>query len=321
MDKWLVGVDLGGTTIKLAFINFDGEIQQKWEIHTDISDQGINIVNDIANAIEAKIVELGKNKDDFVGIGMGAPGAVNPLNGSIFEAINLGWKDYPLQERLSEASKLPVFIENDANIAALGEMWKGVGAGAKNLVCITLGTGIGGGVIVNGSLVQGVSGAAGEIGHMTVVFENGYACNCGKSGCLETVASATGIVRIAMEGLKQHSDSALYRIFEERGSLTAEDVTSCVGEGDEYAIEVLDRVSHYLGLALANIGNVLNPEKIVIGGGVSKAGDILLHNLKAYFEKYAFVRVRKSTDLAIATLGNDAGVIGAAWLVKSRLVK
>lgn len=321
MDKWLVGVDLGGTTVKMAFINFEGEIQHKWEIKTDTSNQGENILNDIADAIDAKLVETEKNKDDLIGIGIGAPGSINPLNGNVFEAVNLGWKDYPLQEKLSEVSQLPVYVENDANIAALGEMWKGAGDGAKNLVCITLGTGIGGGVIVNGLLVQGASGAAGEIGHMPVVLHNGYACNCGKTGCLETVASATGIVRVAMEEISQHPDSALSKIYGETGSFSAKDVVDCASEGDRYAVKVLNQVSHYLGLAVANVANVLNPEKIIIGGGVSKAGSILLDNVETHFKKYAFIRVEKSTSLALATLGNDAGVIGAAWLVKSRLVK
>jgi len=321
MDKWLVGIDLGGTTIKLAFVNFDGEIQNKWEIQTDTSNQGKNIVNDITNSLNAKLIEFRKNKDDLVGIGIGAPGPINPLNGSVFEAVNLGWKDYPLREMLSDVSQLPVYIENDANIAALGEMWKGAGAGAKDLVCVTLGTGVGGGVIANGSLVQGASGAAGEIGHTQVILHNGYECNCGKKGCLETVASATGIVRVAMEEIKENSNSALYQILEKTGLLSAKDVASCANEGDSYALKVLDQVSNYLGLVLANVANVLNPEKIVIGGGVSKAGSILLDNIRIHFEKYAFERVRKSTKITIATLGNDAGVIGAAWLVKSRLVK
>lgn len=321
MEKWLVGIDLGGTTVKMAFIDFDGAIQHKWEIKTDTSNQGENILKNIADAIETKLVETGKKKDDLIGIGIGAPGPINPLNGNVFEAVNLGWKDYPLQEKLSEATELPVYVENDANIAALGEMWKGAGEGAKDLVCFTLGTGIGGGVIVNGLLVQGVSGAAGEIGHLPVVLHNGYACNCGKTGCLETVASATGIVRVAMEEVEQYPDSLLSKIYKETGAITAKDVAVSASEGDEYAKKVMDRVSSYLGLAVANVANVLNPEKIIIGGGVSRAGSILLDNVETYYEKYAFIRVKKSTQLALATLGNDAGVIGAAWLVKSRLVK
>ncbi|MBD3108135.1 ROK family glucokinase [Bacillus sp. AGMB 02131] len=321
MEKWLVGIDLGGTTVKMAFIDFDGAIQHKWEIKTDTSNQGENILKNIADAIQTKLVEAGKKKDDLIGIGIGAPGPINPLNGNVFEAVNLGWKDYPLQEKLSEATQLPVYVENDANIAALGEMWKGAGEGAKDLVCFTLGTGIGGGVIVNGLLVQGVSGAAGEIGHLPVVLHNGYACNCGKTGCLETVASATGIVRLAMEEIEQYPNSLLSKIYKETGALTAKDVADSAREGDEYAKKVMDRVSSYLGLAVANVANVLNPEKIIIGGGVSRAGSILLDYVETYYEKYAFIRVKKSTQLALATLGNDAGVIGAAWLVKSSLVK
>ncbi|WP_042345969.1 ROK family glucokinase [Bacillus massiliigorillae] len=321
MKKWLIGVDLGGTTTKLAFINLDGEIVHKWEIPTDISDKGVYITENIAKAIKAKLDELGQTNANVVGVGMGAPGAVDENTGIIFEAVNLGWTNYPLQDKLSTATGLPVVIENDANMAALGEMWKGAGDGAKDLVCVTLGTGVGGGVIVNGNMVSGISGAAGEIGHMTSVVENGYACNCGKTGCLETVASATGIVRVAMEKIESNPTSSLKKILDETGSISAKDVVICAEAGDEYALSVLDQVCFYLGLTLANVANVLNPEKIVIGGGVSKAGDILLNNILKYFKKYAFIRVRESTSISIATLGNDAGAIGAAWLVKNKFMK
>lgn len=321
MEKWLVGVDLGGTTTKIAFVTCNGEIIKKWEIPTDVSNKGQNITKNIAYAIEDKLSQLGKKKDQIIGIGMGAPGPVNTEIGVIYEAVNLGWSNYPLQEQLAKETGLSVIIENDANIAAVGEMWKGAGEGAKDLVCITLGTGVGGGVIANGSLVQGVSGAAGEIGHITVATENAYKCNCGKTGCLETVASATGIVRVAMEEIENNPTSDLAAILKKEGSITAKDVATCAQTGDEYALFVLDKVSQYLGLSLANVASVLNPEKIVIGGGVSKAGDILLNNIIKYFQQYAFVRVRESTSLSIATLGNDAGVIGAAWLVKNQFIK
>ncbi len=321
MEKWLIGVDLGGTTTKLAFITCDGEIVHKWEIPTDTSNKGQNITKNIAKAIDEKLAELGENKDRILGIGMGAPGPVNTEMGVIYEAVNLGWSNYPLQEELAKETGLSVIVENDANIAAVGEMWKGAGSGAKDLVCITLGTGVGGGVIANGSLVQGASGAAGEIGHITVVANNGYNCNCGKTGCLETVASATGIVRVALEKIGEFPNSALAVILNQEGKITAKDVATCAQQGDEYAVMVLDRVTNYLGLSLANVASVLNPEKIVIGGGVSKAGDILLNSINKYFQQYSFVRVRESTSLAIATLGNDAGVIGAAWLVKNQFLK
>jgi len=191
-EKWIVGVDLGGTTTKLAFINMIGEIIEKWEIPTDNSDEGQNITKNIARAIDEKLVELGHTKAELIGLGMGAPGPVNYETGEMINVVNLGWKDhYPLKSSLEEATGLTAVIENDANCAALGEMWKGAGEGAENLVCVTLGTGVGGGVIAGGKIVQGVNGAGGEIGHITSIPIGGARCNCGKTGCLETVASAT----------------------------------------------------------------------------------------------------------------------------------
>ncbi|MDQ0218316.1 ROK family glucokinase [Peribacillus cavernae] len=322
MEKWIMGVDLGGTTTKLAIVSIYGEILHKWEIPTDISENGKNITVDIAKAIDAKLEELGEPKSKLLGIGMGAPGPVNDVNGSIYEAVNLGWIDYPLRDLLEMETSVPAFIDNDANIAALGEMWKGAGNGAKDLVCVTLGTGVGGGIIANGALVHGVSGAAGEIGHITVVTENGSSCNCGNAGCLETVASATGIVRLAMEALEQFTGtSTLHDKLTANGKLSSKDIFDCAQAGDPLSGEILQKVSSYLGLALANIANVLNPEKIILGGGVSRAGDLLLNPVKEWFSRYAFKRVRESTEIDIATLGNDAGVIGAAWLVKEHLAE
>ncbi|MGX1901057.1 ROK family glucokinase [Thermolongibacillus altinsuensis] len=321
MEKWLVGVDLGGTTVKLAFVNIYGEIIHKWEIPTDRSEQGKNITTDIAKAIDEKLRELDESKSRLVGIGIGAPGPVNMANGEIYEAVNLGWKNYPLKDRLEVETNLPVVVDNDANIAALGEMWKGAGGGAKNLICVTLGTGVGGGIIVNGHIVHGANGAGGEIGHITSVPEGGARCNCGKTGCLETVASATGIVRIATEKLTQTNvEGVLRTIYNEQGKVTAKDVFDAAKEQDALALEIVDYVTFHLGLALANLANGLNPEKIVIGGGVSKAGSILVENVQTYFKRFAFPRVAEAADIAIATLGNDAGVIGGAWLVKTKLM-
>jgi glucokinase len=199
-------------------------------------------------------------------------------------------------------------------------MWMGAGLGSKNLVCVTLGTGVGGGVIVNGDIVHGIKGAAGEIGHITVKPENGYLCNCGNIGCLETIASATGIVRAAVDKMKEtKAPTVLNDIIDEKGGVTAKLVFDSARDGDSLAKEIIDEITSYLGLALANVGNVLNPEYIVIGGGVSAAGEILLKPLQYHFEKFAFTTVAKSTKLVLATLGNDAGVIGAAWLVKNKL--
>jgi glucokinase len=322
-EKWLIGVDLGGTTTKIAFFNFYGEILHKWEIPTDVSNEGKNITTDIAKAIDGKLDELGRAKSSVLGIGIGAPGPVNLNTGGIYEAVNLGWRnEYPLQDLLEVETSLPVVVDNDANCAALGEMWKGAGNGAKDIVCVTLGTGVGGGVITNGDIVHGKSGAAGEIGHITSVAVGGAPCNCGKSGCLETIASATGIVRLAVEELKKtEQQGALSSIYREMGQVTAKDIFDAAREGDNTAKKVIEDVSFHLGLALANIANILNPEKIVLGGGVSKAGSVLLDPVKENFLQNSFPRVAKSTEIALATLGNDAGVIGAAWIVKNKVKK
>jgi glucokinase len=321
MDKkWLVGVDLGGTTIKMAFINHYGEIIHKWEIPTDISEQGKNIPTDIAKAIDRKLAEVGQTKSKLAAIGIGAPGPVNTENGSIYVAVNLGWHDFPLQDRLEMETSLPVVVDNDANIAAIGEMWKGAGEGAKDLLCVTLGTGVGGGVIANGEIVHGVNGAAGEIGHVTSVPEGGAPCNCGKTGCLETVASATGVVRLAMTALETtKTPSVLREAYQKNEAITAKMIFDAAKEKDELALTVVNELAFHLGLALANLANGLNPEKIVIGGGVSKAGDTLLTPLKEQFRRFAFPRVAEGAELTIATLGNDAGVIGGAWLAKEKI--
>ncbi|MDR6998740.1 ROK family glucokinase [Neobacillus niacini] len=320
-DKWIVGVDLGGTTTKLAFLTTSGEILQKWEIPTDNSDEGRNITGNIAKAINEKLASLGENKNRLIGIGMGAPGPVDYETGVILNVVNLGWKEnYPLKEQLEATTALPAAIENDANCAALGEMWKGAGGGAKDLVCVTLGTGVGGGVIIGGNIVQGANGASGEIGHITAVPIGGAPCNCGKNGCLETVASATGIVRLATGELsKSDLKGELAEKQSANGKITAKDVFDAARNGDKVAGKVLDEVTFHLGLALANIGNTLNPQKIVVGGGVSKAGDILINSVKQQFNQFAFSPVKESTELALATLGNEAGVIGAAWLIKTKL--
>ncbi|PLR89496.1 ROK family glucokinase [Bacillus sp. T33-2] len=321
MDKMLIGVDLGGTTTKLALISYYGEILHKWEIPTDVSDGGKNITTNIAKTIDRKLDELGHDKKEVLGIGMGAPGPVNLATGIIYEAVNLGWVDeYPLKDLLEVETSLPAVIDNDANCAALGEMWKGAGDGAKDLVCVTLGTGVGGGVIANGTVVHGISGAAGEIGHITSITEGGAPCNCGKTGCLETIASATGIVRLAQEELdKSAQQGVLAEIHVKNGQVSAKDVFDAARNQDPSALKVIDTVALHLGLVLANIANTLNPEKIVLGGGVSQAGEILLGRVGEHFNKFAFPRVAKSTEIAIATLGNDAGVIGAAWLAKNKL--
>ncbi|MEH7414545.1 ROK family glucokinase [Neobacillus drentensis] len=319
-ERWLVGVDIGGTTIKLAFISLQGDIIYSWEIDTDISNKGKHIPESIARSIDQKLEELNQTKNQLVAIGVGAPGPVNEEDGSVEVAVNLGWERFQLQTILERETSLPVVVDNDANIAAIGEMWKGAGKGAKNLICVTLGTGVGGGIIVNGEVVHGVNGAGGEIGHITSVPRDGSPCNCGKSGCLETVASATGVVRLAMEELASTNETSILRDYYDGQLLSAKRVFDAANEGDELANRVIGEVAYRLGLALANLANGLNPEKIVIGGGVSKAGDTLLRPLKKEFIQFAFPRVAHGVKIVIATLGNNAGVIGGAWLAKEKLI-
>ncbi|WP_078413763.1 ROK family glucokinase [Priestia abyssalis] len=319
-EKWLVGVDVGGTTIKMAFVNHYGEIIEKWEIPTNIAEEGKNIPTDIAKAIDQKLVDLGQPQNKLEAIGIGAPGPVNSANGSLYVAVNLGWSNFPLKDRLEMETSLPVVVDNDANIAAIGEMWKGAGEGAKDLLCVTLGTGVGGGIIANGSIIHGVNGAAGEIGHVTSVPEGGAPCNCGKTGCLETVASATGVVRLGMHALETTTTpSVLREAYSDNEMITAKMIFDAAKAQDELALHVVNDLAFHLGLALANLSNGLNPEKIVIGGGVSKARDTLLNPLKEQFKRFAFPRVAEGAELTIATLGNDAGVIGGAWLAKEKM--
>ena len=319
-EKWLIGVDVGGTTTKMALIKNNGNMVGKWEIPSNNENGGKWITVDIAKSIEQKLNGYNVKKEQIKGIGVGAPGPANQENGIIYHTPNLAWHDhYPLRDILERETHLPVIINNDANCAALGEMWQGAGEGAKDLVCVTLGTGVGGGIIINGNIVQGVRSAAGEIGHITSIPNGGARCNCGKTGCLETIASATGIVRLATERVKSGADKSkkLTNLFEENGRLTAKDVFDLTNGGDETALGVVKEITFYLGLALANIANTLNPEKIVIGGGVSRAGHSLLASLITNFQKFAFPNVASSTELALAKLGNDAGVFGAAFMINN----
>lgn len=317
--KLIASVDLGGTTIKLALIDLEGALQHKWEIPTDLSGNGQNITSQINRNLNETLQQLELSKDQVIGVGMGAPGFVDIETGIVAEAVNLGWKNYPLKKALEESTQLPAFVDNDANVAALGERWKGAGEGARDLVCVTLGTGVGGGIIANGQVLHGKSGMAGEIGHLTVIPEGGYSCNCGKTGCLETVASATGIRRLALDQLAEHPESLISQRYKEQDDITSKDVLDAARDNDSYAVLIIERVSFYLGWVLANLANTLNPSKIVIGGGVSQAGDTLIQPLTHHMKTFTLEGAYADMEIAVATLGNDAGIYGGAWLVKNAL--
>ena len=310
MSKVVFGVDLGGTTVKMGLFDPEGNVQDKWEIKTRKDNNGSNILPDIAASIKAKMSEKGIDKNDVYGVGIGVPGPVD-ANGVIYKAANLGWGVFSVKEELAVLlGGIPVEAGNDANVAALGEMWQGGGKGYKNLVAVTLGTGVGGGIIVEGKVLTGATGAGGEIGHIHIVDDEPEACGCGNHGCLEQYASATGISRLAKRRLAEDNKPSSLR----NGDLSAKAVFDAVKAGDEVAKEIAARFGHYLGKGLAAVACVVNPEIFVIGGGVSKAGEVLFDYIVDEYKKYVF-RGSRDVKFALATLGNDAGIYGAAKLV------
>ncbi len=309
MSKILFGVDVGGTTVKLGCFDTEGNLLDKWEIPTRTEDKGSNIIGDIAGSILVKLAKDDIDKKDVVGIGIGVPGPVKS-DGTVIVAVNLGWKDVNVSKELEELTDIKVKASNDANVAALGEMWRGGGQGYDNVVAVTLGTGVGGGIIVDGKIVNGATGAGGEIGHIHLEDNESEACGCGGHGCLEQYASATGVVRIAKKKLADSSKNSVLR----EGEVTAKDVWDAVKAGDELAIEVAEIYGEYLGKGLAAVADVVNPQVFVIGGGVSKAGRVLIEYMEPYYDKYVFPGA-KGTKFALAKLGNDAGIYGAARLV------
>ena len=308
--KYGFGVDLGGTTVKLAFFDKEGTILHNWEIPTRTENSGENILPDIAQAIATYIEEKEIAKNEIIGIGMGVPGPIG-ADGTVNRCVNLGWGVFNVQKTLEELTGLPVKAGNDANVAALGECWKGGGQGCENMVMATLGTGVGGGIILGGKVVHGTHGAGGEIGHLTLNREETESCGCGKKGCVEQYCSATGIVRLAKKRLESTEAPSSLRTFE---NLTCKDIFDEAGAGDETAKAVLEQVYLYMGEFLANICCVADPEIIVLGGGVSKAGQPLLDGVQKAFQACAFHACRE-TKFSLATLGNDAGVYGAFKLI------
>ncbi len=309
MAQYVFAVDLGGTTVKLGLFDKEGNVLDKWEIITRKENGGEMILPDIAESILKKAEEKSISKDDILGVGIGVPGPVDS-NGTIYKAANLGWGVFNVSEKLGELTGLPVKTGNDANVAALGEMWKGGGQGYSSIVAVTLGTGVGGGVIIEGKLVAGATGAGGEIGHIHVEDNELISCGCGNKGCLEQYASATGITRLANERLGQDDMPSVLR----EGEVSAKAVFDAVKAGDRLATEVAEIFGMYLGKGLATVACVVNPEAFVIGGGVSKAGEVLFDYIEKNYKKYVF-HGAKDAKFCLATLGNDAGIYGAAKLI------
>lgn len=305
------GVDVGGTTVKIGFFNDKGEITEKWEIVTRKDEGGSYILSDISASINGKLDELKLDKSQVGGIGIGIPGPITE-DGTVLKCANLGWGVFNVADELSKLTGIGnVKVGNDANVAALGEMWKGGGKGYKDVIMITLGTGVGGGVILNGKIVTGTNGAAGEIGHLTVNYEEEDTCGCGKRGCLEQFASATGIVKEAKRLLVTSQKPSRLRDIQ---YLSAKAIFDCAKEGDELAGDLVEQLGRYLGIACSHVAAVVDPQVFVIGGGVSKAGSILIDVIKENYEKNVMFAL-KNKEFKLAELGNDAGMYGCVKMV------
>ncbi len=310
MGKLAFGVDLGGTTVKMGLFTVEGSLLEDWEIPTRKENKGQFILDDIAESILNKIKNDDIDEADIVGIGIGVPGPVTP-SGVVKGCVNIGWGDTPVVDILSDKTGLPVKANNDANVAALGEQWQGGGKGNQSLVMVTLGTGVGGGIIIDGQIVSGTHGAAGEIGHMSVVYDHTETCNCGKKGCLEQVASATGIVKEALKLLSSTDEESSLRALE---NITAKDIFDAAKNGDELAKKTVDKLGEYLGITLGHISCVIDPDVFIIGGGVSKAGSFLIDAIRKHYVEKAYPQCQ-NTPIKLATLGNSAGIYGAARMV------
>ena len=313
MKEYAFGIDLGGTTAKIGLFTTSGALLEKWEVATDTSNAGEHILENLAAAILGKMKEQSIQPEQVEGVGIGVPGPVLDSSTVPIVCANLGgWGERNVSAQLSGLlDGLKVLVGNDANVAALGEIWMGAAKGAKNAVMVTLGTGVGGGVVVNGKVIDGVHGAGGEIGHITVNRHETAVCGCGKRGCLEQYSSATGVVRCMKKLLDENPDTPCVL----RGTeFAAKDVFDAARNGDALAAREVDEMSDTLGMALANIASTVDPEAFLVGGGVARAGDVLFTPLNKHFQEYAFKSCRE-TPIKQASLGNDAGIYGAVRLI------
>ncbi len=310
MKDYCFGIDIGGTTVKLGLFHTDGTLLDRWEIPTRTENAGEAILPDIAASVEAKLSERQLAKEAVEGIGIDVPGPIDE-RGIVPHTANLGWGYKEVTRELSQLCGFRCRAGNDANVAALGELWKGAAAGHRSGVMVTLGTGVGGGIIVDGRIITGSNGAGGEIGHIHVDDGIPWKCGCGNQGCLEQVASANGMVSLAKWMIRE---KGRIQTSLDTETMSAKDIWDAVKAGDEFAKEVAERFGRYLGLALANIASTVDPEVFVIGGGVSKAGQIVLDYIRKYYVKYTFKSCREA-EFVLATLGNDAGIYGSAKLI------
>lgn len=311
MKKYAFGVDIGGTTIKMGLFTTGGELLEMWEIPTRTENNGEKILTDIASEVEKKMAEKSLAVSEVEGLGMGVPGPISP-DGTVLKCVNLGWGIFNVEKEMEKLTGLKVKAGNDANVAALGEMWQGGGRGYQDVVMVTLGTGVGGGIIIGGRILAGINGAAGEIGHIPMKEGETECCGCGKKGCLEQYASASGIARTAKKRLA--ADAGIETSLRQIEEVTSRDIFDAAKAGDGFALSLVDEVGNLLGKALASIACVVNPEAFVIGGGMSKAGAILTDAIRRYYVEYAF-HAERETEFKLAQLGNNAGMFGGVKMV------
>lgn len=313
MEKYCFGIDIGGTTIKCGLFTNEGILLEKWEIVTRRENKGELVPYDIGETIQAKIKERNIAREAIVGVGVGVPGPITE-DGTVLKCANLGWDIFNVNEKLAEVTGLKVAAANDANVAALGEMWMGGGKGYQDVVMVTLGTGVGGGVIIGGKVIAGSNGAGGEIGHLTIDPNEEDVCGCGGHGHLEQYASATGVVRLAKKKLKTNT---IPTTLSDLTEITAKDIFDHAKASDEVAMSLVDELGKYLGLALSHVAATVDPQVFVIGGGVSKAGDILLDAIKKHYNNNILFALSEK-EFHLAELGNDAGIYGCAKLILSK---
>lgn len=312
MKQYVFGVDIGGTTVKLGLFTTDGNLLDKWEIPTRTENGGEAVLPDVAASVRAKLAEKSISADDVAGVGIGVPGPVGG-DGTVFKCVNLGWGVFNVKTKMNELlPEIPnVAAGNDANVAALGELWQGGGRGYHSAVMFTLGTGVGGGVILDGKIVAGINGGAGEVGHMTVNIHEEEQCSCGKYGCLEQYASANGIVRLGKRMLAKSKKASRLRDLDR---FSSKEICDYAREGDELAGEIVDKCGSYLGRAMSYVSCTIDPEVFIVGGGMSRAGAIVTDAITRGYQKNAF-HVSTGTPIKVAILGNDAGIYGSAKMV------
>ncbi|ATD30209.1 ROK family glucokinase [Macrococcoides bohemicum] len=318
----ILAADIGGTTCKLGVLDETLEILHKWEIPTKTENNGESILKNVYDSFVVNAKHKNYKMEDVLGIGLGIPGPIDFKTGVVNGAINLNWHGkINIKEQFEKLSGLPVYVDNDANVATLGEKFKGAGQNEPDVICVTLGTGVGGGIISNNELVHGHNGSGGELGHFKVDFKERFQCNCGKKGCLETVASATGVVNLSYHYYAELQFQTVIEDAIKNRTLQAKMVFDAAKAGDEFATYVIKKVARNLAYALSIFSVVTNPKYIIIGGGVSKAGNFLIQHIEDVYREITFTPATQGTKIVTATLGNDAGIIGAAGLIKQYVKK